>query len=42
MNTLDNKKFCVAILTLSDQGAAGKREDKRRACHYGTFRSVAL
>ncbi len=28
MNTLDKEKFRVAILTLSDQGAAGKREDK--------------
>ena len=28
MKTLDNEKFRVAILTLSDQGAAGNREDK--------------
>lgn len=28
MNTIITDKFHVAILTLSDQGAAGKREDK--------------
>lgn len=28
MNAIENKKFSVAVLTLSDQGAAGKREDK--------------